>query len=425
MPGEVTEMTQPQSEQPVQEPAVAEQSWTGTFFGVVARPQTWLNLVYLLLSFPLGLAYFILLVVGLSVGISLTIVVVGIPILLGLILLWRQIANLERLQARALLGLDIRSSRLPWDGRQGFWAKIGALLSDRTTWLDLIFLIVKFPLGVISFVLVVTGLAASAGFVVAPILEHYGLIEINGADVHIWPYSLLLVPVGVLALFVSLHVLNAWTWMNARMAEALLAVPEPSQRMETEAPAPQGWPAAPAGQGWPQPQVTPGPVPQGWPQAPAPQGWPQAPAPGPYGQGWPQQQTPQGPAPQGWPPAPAPGPYGQGWPQQQTPQGWPQQQTPQGWPQPQPPQGWPQPPQGWQGLQPPGWPAPQDAQPQGPQQPQAWPQSQPPAQRPPEAAPAPVDQSQTQVPTEQPAPAQPEPPDAEGGAGEESSEHTE
>ena len=30
------------------------------FFGVVARPQTWLDYVYLWLAFPLGLFYFVL-----------------------------------------------------------------------------------------------------------------------------------------------------------------------------------------------------------------------------------------------------------------------------------------------------------------------------------------------------------------------------
>ena len=46
-------------------------SWLARFVGVVARPQTWLNLLYLLLAFPLGLAYFIVLVVGVRTGAAL------------------------------------------------------------------------------------------------------------------------------------------------------------------------------------------------------------------------------------------------------------------------------------------------------------------------------------------------------------------
>jgi hypothetical protein len=34
------------------------------FFGVVARGDTYLNIIYLLLAFPLGIAYFVFLVSG-------------------------------------------------------------------------------------------------------------------------------------------------------------------------------------------------------------------------------------------------------------------------------------------------------------------------------------------------------------------------
>ena len=102
-----------------------DRGWAQTFFGVIARRQTWLNLMYLVLAFPLGLAYFILLVVGLSVSISLVIIVVGIPILLGLILLWRVLGNLERVQGTWVAGARAavlapsvgRSSRLLGEDR--------------------------------------------------------------------------------------------------------------------------------------------------------------------------------------------------------------------------------------------------------------------------------------------------------------------
>ena len=49
------------------------------FFGVAARGQTYLNIIYLLLSFPLGTAYFVFLVAGLLLGLNLLIIWVGIP----------------------------------------------------------------------------------------------------------------------------------------------------------------------------------------------------------------------------------------------------------------------------------------------------------------------------------------------------------
>ncbi len=51
------------------------------FFGVIAEPQSYINIFYLLLAFPLGIAYFVFLVTGISVGASLIIIWVGVPIL--------------------------------------------------------------------------------------------------------------------------------------------------------------------------------------------------------------------------------------------------------------------------------------------------------------------------------------------------------
>jgi hypothetical protein len=54
-------------------------------FGVGFRRETYANLAYLLVRFPLGIAYFTVLVTGLSLGIGLIPVVVGIPILAGVL----------------------------------------------------------------------------------------------------------------------------------------------------------------------------------------------------------------------------------------------------------------------------------------------------------------------------------------------------
>ena len=47
-------------------------------YGVFVKPQTYLNILYLLLAFPLGIAYFVFLVTGFSLGISLLILWVGL-----------------------------------------------------------------------------------------------------------------------------------------------------------------------------------------------------------------------------------------------------------------------------------------------------------------------------------------------------------
>ena len=66
------------------------------FFGVAVRGQSYRNLVYLALSFPLGVAYFTFLVTGLSAGTALIIFWVGIPILLLTLAGWWVMGMLER-----------------------------------------------------------------------------------------------------------------------------------------------------------------------------------------------------------------------------------------------------------------------------------------------------------------------------------------
>ena len=50
--------------------------------GVAVDPRSYVNIFYILLSFPLGIFYFIFLVTCVSLGVGLAVIWVGIPILL-------------------------------------------------------------------------------------------------------------------------------------------------------------------------------------------------------------------------------------------------------------------------------------------------------------------------------------------------------
>src|ERR1700738_1774398 len=52
-------------------------------FRLVQQGQTYTNIFYLLLSFPLGLMYFVLIVLGISLGICLLVLIIGIPLILA------------------------------------------------------------------------------------------------------------------------------------------------------------------------------------------------------------------------------------------------------------------------------------------------------------------------------------------------------
>ena len=98
--------------------------------------RSWRELVYVALCLPLGFVCGLALVVGLAVGVALSFVLVGVPLLIALMLGWRQVAGWERERAALVLGQPIAPpyATLP---REGAFKRLWARLRDRATWKDL------------------------------------------------------------------------------------------------------------------------------------------------------------------------------------------------------------------------------------------------------------------------------------------------
>jgi hypothetical protein len=227
--------------------AQPRRSWVGSLFGVIARLQTWKNMAYLALAFPLGLFYFVFLVVGLALGIGLVIIWVGLPILAVVVLAWWAFAGFERLQAEYLLGVRTAGRLAPWEGVDSWWQRVKRHLGDAGTWKDLSFLFVKFPLGVVSFVIVTLVVGVPAALISAPLYYRYVDWTTNGVYRHginmgAWhvdtlPEALLLVPIGLVVLIAGLHLANVFAKFSGILAAALLdetgAASQPAQPATT------------------------------------------------------------------------------------------------------------------------------------------------------------------------------------------------
>ncbi len=249
------------------------------FFGVVVRPRTWLGIVFHLLAFPLGLFYFVFLVTGLSVGVSLVVIWIGIPILLVVAGAWWLFAAFERVQARYLLCAEIPPAPRPWEQADGVWGKLKAHFGSGSTWRDLAYLIAKLAFGTVSFALVVTLSAIVGWFLAMPFLAAFDVPVINGTWVPPLWFGILSVPLGILALVLSLHVLNAWGWVCARWAEVLFRVAAPGTSTGAAAAYPPASPALGAPAAPPAPAATRAePTPAAQPETPAAQQGARAPA---------------------------------------------------------------------------------------------------------------------------------------------------
>ncbi|MFC7138040.1 sensor domain-containing protein [Halobaculum litoreum] len=100
-------------------------------FGVPFRLQTYGNLAYLALQFPLGLAYFTTFVTLLALGAGLSVVLVGVPLLLGTLALATGVVRVEAVLADTLLSVDVRSRPVGIDLEEGVLAYAGTSSSTR------------------------------------------------------------------------------------------------------------------------------------------------------------------------------------------------------------------------------------------------------------------------------------------------------
>ncbi|HEV8578764.1 MAG TPA: sensor domain-containing protein [Thermoanaerobaculia bacterium] len=198
------------------------------FFTAPLRLRTYTNLLYLLLAMPLGLIYFIFLSVGLTTGFGLVIVWIGIPILALVFAGSWGLAALERQLAIHALGAEV-PPMLPQiapppasEPAPGFWKRVGAFLSNPVTWKGMAFLLLKLPLGIVSFTAVVALLATTAGFLLAPAVWFFGSwsldfdLDIDGWIIDSPAAALAVGALGVVFFFLSLNLLNGlalvWRW---------------------------------------------------------------------------------------------------------------------------------------------------------------------------------------------------------------------
>lgn len=121
---------------------------------LLVSSEPWRALLFSILSFVLGVFWFVLLVVLIATGSGTVITLIGLPILALTMLLWIKGARLERARVRALLGVEIQDPYRPLPAR-GWWARMKVRLVDRHVWLDLLYLLLLLPIGVAEFAIAV------------------------------------------------------------------------------------------------------------------------------------------------------------------------------------------------------------------------------------------------------------------------------
>jgi len=180
------------------------------------------NLLYLALAFPTGLAYFVFLAVGLSVGLGLTIIWVGLPILALVVGTSFGLAALERQLAIHLLGARVPPMAPAPHADASAWQRFREFLANPVTWKGMGYLAVKFPLGLVSFVVVVTLLSIAGALLAAPFIYSWEPLYLFDGPVDSLGPALACALVGAVVALISLNLFNLLAAGWRELARVLL-----------------------------------------------------------------------------------------------------------------------------------------------------------------------------------------------------------
>ena len=198
----------------------------GKFFGAYIDPRTWRAFVFMLLSFVTGIVYFTWAVTGLSLSVSLLVLVIGAPFAILFLLSVRGLGWLEARLVEVLL--DVRMERRPLfpAAALNWLQRSKALLADKRTWLSLLYLVLQMPLGLIYFTMLVMLFAASLALLAAPFVQvwmHFAVITIDGGPLFLSPAALALLEIGgFILLTATMHLIRGVGGWHGRYAKALL-----------------------------------------------------------------------------------------------------------------------------------------------------------------------------------------------------------
>ena len=140
------------------------------------------NLIYLLLSLPIGILYFVILITGFSLGVGLAITLIGIPILMAMIFVTYILGDLDRKMTSLLLGVNIAKPEARPSNNDSARSILVAQLKSLQFWKELGYLLLKMPLGVISFTIAIVLVSVSLAFIAAPFIITY----VPNAQMQLW-----------------------------------------------------------------------------------------------------------------------------------------------------------------------------------------------------------------------------------------------
>lgn len=197
---------------------------------------------YLLIGFPTAIIGFVVLIVGLVAGIGTAVVWIGVPILVGTLMIARGFADSERGWLSDVLRRPaVRPRYKPAPEGAGSFRRLVNPMTSGQSWLDLLHGIVNFPIAIITFVVAVVFWAIPIlgltypiyGLVTSNIPGNVELPELLGFGDGYLVNSAFYVGLGVLGAIIMPPVVRGAVLMRAGLGRALLTgVAELQERID-------------------------------------------------------------------------------------------------------------------------------------------------------------------------------------------------
>ncbi len=195
------------------------------FFGIFTDPQAWGAIVYLLISLVTGTIYFSWVFLGLSSSLIFALFIFGLPFAAFFMLSLRGLSLLEGRIVEALLGVRMPRRAIFSPPNLTWRERLKSQLTDKQTWLILVYMILQGVLGVVYFTLVILLLATSLLFLGIPVISTLGLpvANFNGvqyfAPVSAYPFT---IGFGILFATLTMHLAKFLGKWQGRYAKLML-----------------------------------------------------------------------------------------------------------------------------------------------------------------------------------------------------------
>lgn len=158
-------------------PPAAKVKW------VLFNPKTYATIIYFILSLPLSIVYFTLMVTGIALSIALTPLFIGIPLFFAVDKLLQGIVKFEQGIIRQILGLPMQSSIFNYDKQmqagQNWFMRMVRAFDGQLFIRNVMLILLKFVTGIVFFTLMVVFVALGLGLIALPVIHVILLKEIQ------------------------------------------------------------------------------------------------------------------------------------------------------------------------------------------------------------------------------------------------------